>query len=123
MRLTGVRPLGWADPLEEGVAAHSSILENPMDRGAWRAQSLGPESQAQLKRLSLHTRALLSMPGENDTHWTVKPPGLLTEVSFCPSFHMACYHREQCPQVSLALGIVLRPSRRMGELAKFLGML
>ena len=28
---------GWEDPLEEGMATHSSIsrLENPMDRGAW----------------------------------------------------------------------------------------
>ena len=34
---TWVRSLGWEDPLEEGLAAHSSILENPMDRGAWRA--------------------------------------------------------------------------------------
>ena len=34
-----VRSLGWEDPLEEGMATHSSILalENPMDRGAWQA--------------------------------------------------------------------------------------
>ena len=34
-----VRSLGWEDPLEEGMAAHSSILawRIPMDRGAWRA--------------------------------------------------------------------------------------
>ena len=39
MRETWVRSLGWEDPLEEGVAAHSSILawRIPMDRGAWRA--------------------------------------------------------------------------------------
>ena len=31
--------VGWADPLEEGMATHSSILawRNPMDRGAWQA--------------------------------------------------------------------------------------
>ena len=31
--------LGWEDPLEEGMATHSSILDwkNPMDRGAWWA--------------------------------------------------------------------------------------
>ena len=31
--------LGWEDPLEEGMATHSSILtwRIPMDRGAWRA--------------------------------------------------------------------------------------
>ena len=36
---TWVRSLGWEDPLEKGMAAHSSILawRIPMDRGAWRA--------------------------------------------------------------------------------------
>ena len=36
---TQVQSLGWEDPLEEGMAAHSSILpwENPMNRGAWQA--------------------------------------------------------------------------------------
>ena len=32
---TWVRSLGWEDPLEEGMATHSSILA--MDRGAWGA--------------------------------------------------------------------------------------
>ena len=33
------RDLGWEDPLEKGMATHSSILAwgIPMDRGAWRA--------------------------------------------------------------------------------------
>ena len=36
---TWVRSLGWEDPLEEGMATHSSILawRILMDRGAWRA--------------------------------------------------------------------------------------
>ena len=36
---TCVRSLGWKDPLEEGMATHSSILawRIPMDREAWRA--------------------------------------------------------------------------------------
>ena len=36
-------PLGWEDPLEEGMVTHSSILvwENRMDRGAWQAIVLG----------------------------------------------------------------------------------
>ena len=36
MRETWVPSLGWEDPLEEGMAAHSSILawRIPMDRGA-----------------------------------------------------------------------------------------
>ena len=35
-----VSSLGQDDPLEEGMATHSSILaclENPMDRGSWQA--------------------------------------------------------------------------------------
>ena len=30
-----VRALGWEVPLKEGMATHSSILENPKDRGPW----------------------------------------------------------------------------------------
>ena len=35
---TWVQSLGWEDPLEEGMATHSSILawRIPMDRGAWQ---------------------------------------------------------------------------------------
>ena len=40
---TWVRSLGWEDPLEEGMATHSSILawRIPIDRGAWWAIVLG----------------------------------------------------------------------------------
>ena len=43
MRGTWVRSLGWDDPLEEGMATHSSILawRIPMDRGAWQAPAHG----------------------------------------------------------------------------------
>ena len=42
---TWVRFLGWEDPLEEGMAIHSSILpwRIPMDRGAWQATFLGSQ--------------------------------------------------------------------------------
>ena len=51
MRETWVRSLGWEDPLEEGMATHSSILawRNPIDRGTWWATVHGvPKSQTQL---------------------------------------------------------------------------
>ena len=37
---TWVLSLGWKDPLEEGMATHSSAdaWRIPMDRGAWRVQ-------------------------------------------------------------------------------------
>ena len=39
MQETWVQSLGWEDPLEEGMATHSSILawRIPMDKGVWRA--------------------------------------------------------------------------------------
>ena len=39
MQETQVQSLGWEDPLEEGMATHSSTVawRIPMDRGAWRA--------------------------------------------------------------------------------------
>ena len=47
----GVPSLGQEDPLEEGMATHSSIFawRMPMDRGAWRATVYGvAKSQTQL---------------------------------------------------------------------------
>ena len=43
MTETGVRSLGWEDPLEEGMATHSSVLawRIPKDRGAWWAPVYG----------------------------------------------------------------------------------
>ena len=43
MRETWVPSLDWEDPLEEGMATHSSILawKIPMDRGAWQATHHG----------------------------------------------------------------------------------
>ena len=46
------RCLGWEDPVEEGMATHSSIpcLEDPMDGGAWQAMVHGvAKSQTRLK--------------------------------------------------------------------------
>ena len=39
MHVMQVRSLGQEDPLEEGIATHSSILacRTPKDRGAWQA--------------------------------------------------------------------------------------
>ena len=51
MRETWVQSLGQEDPLEEGMATHSSILawRIPMDRGTWRATVHGvAESRTRL---------------------------------------------------------------------------
>ena len=39
---TWVQSLGWEDPLEKGMATHSSVLAWKIpDRGAWWEQSMG----------------------------------------------------------------------------------
>ena len=48
---TWIQSLGWEDPLEEGMATHSTILawRMPMERGAWWAIVHGvAKSQTQL---------------------------------------------------------------------------
>ena len=51
-----VRSLGWEDPLEEGMASHSSILGWRIPEEPGGLQSMGLQSWTQLKRLSMHTR-------------------------------------------------------------------
>ena len=54
---TGVRPLGWEDPLEESMATLARILawRIPMDRGAWQAAVRGV-SKRQTEQLSTSER-------------------------------------------------------------------
>ena len=49
MQETQVRFLGRKDPLDKGMATHSTLLENSTDRGAWEATVQGvAKSQMQL---------------------------------------------------------------------------
>ena len=50
MQETWVRSLGWEDPLEKGMATHSSILawRIPWTEEPGRLQSMGPVSTAAL---------------------------------------------------------------------------
>ena len=47
MQETWVQSRSWEDPLEEGMATHSSIFvwRIPVDRGAWGATSIGSQSE------------------------------------------------------------------------------
>ena len=58
MQETQVQSLSLEDPLEKGMATHSSILaDDSMDRGAWRATVPGVANSQ--TRLSTHTHTIL----------------------------------------------------------------
>ena len=58
-----VQSLGQEDPLEKEMATQYSCLENPTDRGAWRAVVHGvAKSWTRLKRLSTYTQHILNKP-------------------------------------------------------------
>ena len=54
-----VQSLSWEDPLEEGTATlQFSCLENPMDKGAWKAPvHRVPKSWTQLNQFSMNSQS------------------------------------------------------------------
>ena len=59
-----VQSLGWKDPLEEGMATHSSILAW---RISWTEEPAGlvAKARTRLKQLSMHTYRYWSFPGSS----------------------------------------------------------
>ena len=53
---TWVQSLGQEDPLEKGMATHSSILawEIPMNRGAWQATVHGGHKESDMTKRLTH---------------------------------------------------------------------
>ena len=60
VRKTWVRSLGWEDPLEEGMAAHSRILawRIPMDRSALQATELGRTERLSTRDQTVKVKSL-----------------------------------------------------------------
>ena len=76
MQDTWVRSLGWEDPLEEGVATHSSILawRIPWTKERGRLQSIGSQSWTRLSHYpQLSLKLLLYLPhlGCRGCYWFI----------------------------------------------------
>ena len=58
-----MRSLRWEDPLEEGMATHSSILvwRIPMDRGAWWATVHGVEKEPDTTEVIQYAHMLITV--------------------------------------------------------------
>ena len=57
MQETQVQPLGWEDPLEEGMATHSSILAWRIPcRGTWRATVHGVTEESDMTDVTEHAQ-------------------------------------------------------------------
>ena len=91
-----IRDMGWSlgqeDPLETGIATHSSILawRIPMDRGAWRATvHRVAKSQTRLKQLSIcmrtHTNRYLP-PIKDEQHHRRKD----TKMTWVKPWQLEC---------------------------------
>ena len=108
---TRVRSLGWDNPLEEGMATHSTILtwRISMDRGTWQATVHGvTKSQtrlsncAQAHQITSHCRALCSVCKVNKELWS-------KHILFIIYFHDLVQHiyTEQFLQITQFLYLFL----------------
>ena len=81
--------MGWEDPLEKGMATHSSILAGriPMDTGAWWAIVHGvAKSQTRMKQPSRHTHLQVAyiISTQFQAHsFTLTARGLKSGISLC----------------------------------------
>ena len=115
MQETQVHSLGWEDLLEKRMATHSSILENSMDRGAWRATVHGvAESWTLLKVLShkllIHQEKKENLyNGEDGLKQTLYAPGprdlTETETELCLSVSCGGMGRQWSGAGTGALGV------------------
>ena len=69
----GVQSLGQEDPLEEGLATHSSILawRTPMDRGAWWA-TYSPQGHKERGTTETTPTHRKTGPGRGVTFWSYR---------------------------------------------------
>ena len=75
MQETWVWSLGWEDPLEKGMAIHSSILtwRIPINRGTWQATVHGvTKSCTQLSDSAQHTQSFSNLAAQVTTGETFK---------------------------------------------------
>ena len=87
-----VRSMGQEDPLEEGMATHSSILaggRNLMDRGAWQATVHGvTKSRTQLSTYTVKLMWLLFSlsPVQSESHQMTEVLVMMLQLTCCVTF-------------------------------------
>ena len=86
---TWVRSLGWEDPLEEGMATHSSILawRIPMDRGSWWATVHGV-TKSRTHWASLVAQMVKNLPAV----WEIQDVCHIFFIHSSVDGHLGCLH-------------------------------
>ena len=81
MRENWVRSLGWEDPLEKGMATHSSILawRIPWAEEPGKLQSMGSQESDKIEQLSLRRWSFpdFGLKTEKFSSWVLKACWLL----------------------------------------------
>ena len=91
MQETQVQSLGWEDPLEEGMATHSSVLawRIPRTEEAVRLQSMGQKVSDMSEQLSTHMLSI-KIQIRNSLILIQMTPGISLDIYFSmlPSKHI-----------------------------------
>ena len=85
MHLTRVRYLGWEDPLEKGMASHSSILAW---RIPWTIRSMSPKESHMIEGLSRHFTSLNITKVIYSSFWVISVPPIPFIIDVYATFQL-----------------------------------
>ena len=113
MQETWVWSLGWEDLLEEGNPLQYSCLENPMDRGAWRATVHGVQRVEQdwvTKHSTAHPKRFQLLPARSRNANIVQClKVILLMIVYCYRWYNNLKEKFVCLNLIVFLGIPRHP--------------
>ena len=121
MQETQVRFLGWEDPLEKEMVTASSYscLENPMDRGAWKAIVHGVTRVRHDLATKPPTTTVISVaPLDSQGLFKTARTEISSSVALAALFH-SCYFSFFLLHCSICLRVCSLTSRVLGFLLQF----
>ena len=122
MRETWVWSLGWEDPLEKGIAAHSSILENPYGQRSLAGNSpWGRKESDTTEWLSTAQHNLETSKIQQEDQWGLREHGDRTRYGNKPGlqeYFWGLLNSRRVLPLFLIWGTPTRPTRVVQGLIK-----